>query len=55
MAETGDFDGNGMSDILWHDTSGNIAIWFMSGLTISSTGFVGTIPPTWVLQTVNAD
>jgi hypothetical protein len=26
---TGDFDGDQISDILWRDTSGNLAIWFM--------------------------
>jgi hypothetical protein len=25
---TGDFDGNGMADILWRDNLGNTAIWF---------------------------
>jgi hypothetical protein len=35
IVETGDFNGDGMSDILWRDTSGNTAIWFMNGATAS--------------------
>ena len=31
---TGDFNGDGKSDILWRDTSGNVAIWEMNGTTI---------------------
>ena len=31
---TGDFNGDGMSDILWHDTSGNVAIWEMNGTNV---------------------
>jgi hypothetical protein len=34
----GDFDGNGDWDILWKDTSGNVAIWQMSGLHGRPTG-----------------
>ena len=37
VAQTGDYNSAGKSDILWRDTSGNTAIWFMSGLQISST------------------
>src|SRR5262249_23908746 len=44
---TGDFDGDGKADILWHDTSGNVPIWFMNGTTISSGALLGNIPATW--------
>jgi hypothetical protein len=39
---TGDFNGDGRSDILWRDTSGNVAIWEMNGTTIlnQATSFV---------------
>jgi hypothetical protein len=28
---TGDFNGDGKGDILWKDTGGDVAIWFMNG------------------------
>jgi hypothetical protein len=28
---TGDFNGDGNTDIRWRDISGNVAIWFMNG------------------------
>jgi hypothetical protein len=31
---TGDFNGDGKTDILWQDTSGNVAIWQMNGTAI---------------------
>jgi FG-GAP repeat len=44
---TGDFNGDGMSDILWRDTSGNVAVWFMNGAQVTSSTFVGNAPITW--------
>jgi hypothetical protein len=44
-----------MSDLLWRDTSGNTAIWFMDGTTIASTAGVGNIPTTWTVQSANAE
>jgi hypothetical protein len=44
-----DFNGDGYSDILWRDTSGNMAIWEMQGSTIlnpSSSG-LGGVATTW--------
>jgi len=53
--ETGDFDGDGKSDILWRDISGNIAMWFMNGTQITSGPIIGQIPTTWTIQGRNAD
>jgi phospholipase/lecithinase/hemolysin len=49
IAGTGDFNGDGKSDILWHDTSGNVAIWEMNGTTIlnQATSFVANVGGTW--------
>src|SRR6202043_2735562 len=47
---TGDYDGDSASDILWYDTSGNVAIWEMSGTTIlnQASSFVANVPGgTW--------
>jgi hypothetical protein len=44
-----DFNGDGNADILWHDTSGNLAIWEMNGTTLlnpSATG-LGAVPTAW--------
>ncbi len=49
VAGTGDFNGDGNSDIFWRDTSGNLAIWEMNGTTItnsSATG-VGNLSTVW--------
>ena len=42
-----DFNGDGKADLLWHDTSGNIAMWFMNGTAVGSTASVGNIPTSW--------
>ena len=50
-AGTGDFNGDGNSDILWRDGSGDIAIWEMNGTTIlnpSTTG-VGSLSTVWTV------
>ena len=49
-AGTGDFDHDGVSDIVWRNTvTGDVYIWLMSGLTIKpGSGFVGNAPiATW--------
>jgi len=55
VVETGDFNGDGMSDILWNDTSGDTAIWFMNGTTVSSGVGLGTIGTSWSMQGAGAD
>jgi hypothetical protein len=46
---TGDFNGDGKSDILWRDTSGNVAIWEMNGTTIlnQASSFVANVDGNW--------
>ena len=41
---TGDFDGDGKFDLLWRDTAGDTAIWFMNGAQVLSTASLGNIP-----------
>jgi len=55
IAQTGDYNGDGMSDLLWRDMSGNTAMWFMNGVTLSSTSTVGNIPTVWTVQGMNVD
>jgi hypothetical protein len=40
---TGDFDGDGMSDILWYNTtSGQTLIWFLNGTSVIGGGSPGS-------------
>jgi Alpha/beta hydrolase domain/FG-GAP-like repeat len=47
LAKTHDFNGDGKSDLLWRDSSGNLAVWLMNGSTVSSNGGLGNVPSTW--------
>jgi FG-GAP-like repeat len=55
VALTGDFNGNGMSDILWRNSNGDTSIWFMNGTTVSSVSGLGVVPTSWVAQGAGAD
>jgi hypothetical protein len=44
------FNGDGKYDLLWRDTSGNTAIWFMNGLTVASTASLGNVPTSWTVK-----
>ncbi len=37
-----DLDGDGRSDILWRDDGGNLAVWFMNGVQVSSSAGFGS-------------
>jgi hypothetical protein len=41
------FNGDPFSDIVWRDTSGNTAVWLMSGALVASSGNVGNVPAVW--------
>jgi len=41
---THDFNGDGKSDIVWRDTSGNVAMWLMNGAQIAQSAGVGAAP-----------
>jgi len=45
-----DFNGDGRSDVLWRDTSGNLALWLMSsGGALAGNLGVGMVPTTWAI------
>jgi len=44
---TSDFNGDGYSDILWQNTSGQVAIWEMKGTTVIGGGSLGNPGPSW--------
>ncbi len=44
---THDFNGDGKSDIVWRDTSGDTAMWLMNGGTVSAGASLGNVPATW--------
>jgi hypothetical protein len=52
---TGDFNGDGKSDLLWRDNVGNIVIWFMNATTVSSSQIVAYVPTNWIVVNANAE
>src|SRR5262249_20223947 len=44
LTDTHDFNGDGKSDILWHDTGGNVAAWLMKGAQVMQSRGVGSAP-----------
>ena len=55
IAEVGDFNGDGYSDILWRNTNGDVAIWFMNGTRVVSSPDFINVPTSWTIQGANAD
>jgi V8-like Glu-specific endopeptidase len=48
LVGTGDFNGDGQSDLLWQNTSGQAAIWEMDGTSVITSAKVGPNPgPSW--------
>jgi len=45
--ETGDHNGDGKSDILWIDTSGDVGVWLMNGTQILSATGIANVPTIW--------
>jgi hypothetical protein len=55
VSVTGDFNGDGRSDILWSNTNGDTAIWFMNGAVMLSVSDLGNVPNGWIVQGAGAD
>jgi FG-GAP repeat len=55
IALTGDYDGDGKSDLLWRHTSGNTAIWLMDGEKVATSAGLGSISTSWTVQRTNAE
>ncbi|MBF0342590.1 MAG: VCBS repeat-containing protein [Nitrospirae bacterium] len=50
---TNDFDGDGMSDILWHNQkTRDVAIWLMNSDNVTKSGSPGRVPLEWVIDGV---
>ena len=49
MVGVADFNGDGQGDLLWRDSSGNIAVWLMNGATVMSSAALGNVPTTWMV------
>jgi hypothetical protein len=49
---TGDFNGDGKTDILWRHTSGAIYVWLMDGTTVVSGVSLPATDPSWSVSAV---
>jgi hypothetical protein len=55
IEDTGDYNGDGKSDILWRDIFGDVMIWFIDGAIVTSTADLGRIPVVEEIQTAHVD
>jgi hypothetical protein len=46
---SGDFDGDGKSDILWRNGDGRLAIWLMNGMAQKSSAVIATVTTNWTI------
>jgi hypothetical protein len=51
----GDYNGDGMSDILLLDSAGDLAVWLMNGATVTSAVGITNVGPSWQVQNANAN
>ena len=47
---TGDFNGDGKSDILWQNNDGTAGLWMMNGAAVTSEVALGNLGPTWHIE-----
>jgi hypothetical protein len=56
VAQTGDFNGDGKSDVLWFNASNRaVWAWLMNGATVKQQVSVGSVPSSWLIMNANAD
>ena len=46
---TGDFNGDGTADILWHNTNGAASMWLMKSGAVSSKVSIGSVGTSWTI------
>ena len=47
IKSTGDFNADGSADLLWQNSSGDVAIWELSGATVIASGSARNPGPSW--------
>src|SRR5690606_22722071 len=52
LAGVGDFDGDGIDDLLWRQEDGTAYAQLMDGLTVRSEGVVAAVGPQWELADI---
>jgi hypothetical protein len=55
IAQIGDYNGDGKSDLLLLDSVGDVSMWLMNGATVTQALPVANVGTTWSVQNVNAD
>ncbi|MDR4485133.1 MAG: FG-GAP-like repeat-containing protein [Nitrospirales bacterium] len=50
--QSSDVNGDGKADLVWRNSNGATAIWFMNGTAIASAGFPGGVPLKWQIAGV---
>jgi hypothetical protein len=50
VSRIADFNGDGKADLLWRDTSGTLAVWFLNGASVSGTALLGNVATTGQIQ-----
>ena len=55
VSMTGDFDGDGKSDVLWRNANGAVGMWIMNGSQVVSARVVGQVScAAWSILGLNA-
>jgi FG-GAP repeat len=47
MMVSSDFNGDGKSDILWENDSGEVAVWELNGTSVIGSASLANPGPTW--------